>query len=717
MSIKTVFFFNSSFATSCDALLDPAKANDEDVCVCEENYTGGRCQHCGPGYYGEPEVVGDFCKPCQCNDNINVTDPDACDRVSGLCQKCLDHTFGDACERCEPWYFGDAVSLKNCQECDCDRLGTEECDHNTGECRCFPGVEGERCDRCMADHWGLDTNSVNGCTPCNCSTASVSSQCDVQTGQCQCQPGATGAKCERCQAGFWNLGPNGCDSCGCNTEFAVGGTCDQETGQCECLEGVIGQNCDHCPDGWVLVVNETRAETPEWKSYFDYVEGCFPCSSCVGDVVAKSDDMETQLRPIMREFRGVESSFFALQRLRYIENKLNALSPEISLLNPQEGARRLQPLEQRIEEQSRDVKSLNVDYKLDRMNDLKDEAKVLEKAGNEVVVDMAKVSNDIRQITADMQEIALGLGSGVTPDVLETAIETGNQWLREMKSNDFSPVEALAIEKQQASYRLVDTVKQLVQPADAFKVRVNQTGSRIKTLLDKLEDLKTQSEAAEEKVRKASRLNFENDGSRAGFAVDRILSMTQNAKQNNKMGTKLVNEAENFLEEALQAFELLVAEKETMQTTMEAMMEQIESDNEEIANVYTLAYEASNHAQSLEQRASELQNILENAKQPAARALGAANAYRNINEYIARAKVLAQEALDASEAAANMSGGVGEKADRSKDRTNELYIQAMEAKDSVDNELGPNMERAKQSIEDVDTKNKVTKQAVEGIIK
>ena len=64
----------------------------------------------------------------------------------------------------------------------------------------------------------------------------------------------------------------GCESCGCNTEFAVGGTCDPITGQCACLEGVIGQNCDHCPDHWVLVVNETRTVKPEWKRPFNYDE-------------------------------------------------------------------------------------------------------------------------------------------------------------------------------------------------------------------------------------------------------------------------------------------------------------------------------------------------------------------------------------------------------------------------------------------------------------
>ena len=93
----------------------------------------------------------------------------------------------------------------------------------------------------------------------------------------------------------------------------------------------------------------------------------------------------------MEEFREKQTSFFAMQRLKYITDKLDRLRPEIEILNPQERATRMQPLEQQIDSQSISVKSLNVDYKLDRMKELEGEAVTLENSGRGVVQEMSQV--------------------------------------------------------------------------------------------------------------------------------------------------------------------------------------------------------------------------------------------------------------------------------------------------------------------------------------
>ena len=166
----------NNFAVSCGD-------GGADKCVCKPNYVGDRCETCGPGYFGMPEVIGDECKPCDCNGNIDVTDPEACNNQTGICQKCLENTFGDHCERCAPKFFGDA-QMQTCQECQCDWTGAKECDHETGQCICFDGVEGDLCDRCKADHWGFD-NGIPGCLYCNCSEASIGKSMGLPGG-CWC---------------------------------------------------------------------------------------------------------------------------------------------------------------------------------------------------------------------------------------------------------------------------------------------------------------------------------------------------------------------------------------------------------------------------------------------------------------------------------------------------------------------------------------------------
>ncbi|XP_007232077.3 laminin subunit alpha-1 [Astyanax mexicanus] len=230
---------------------------------CEQGYTGTKCERCANGYYGNPTVAGQKCSVCECNGNVDPSEPGHCDAVTGECLKCVGHTSGRHCERCEDGYFGDAVTAKDCQACGCHANGSVSsvCNIITGQCDCRANVVGDKCDRCQVGFHGI--NSGDGCRPCECSqSGSVSEACE-EDGQCQCIAGVSGAKCDRCQHGFYNFTDGGCTPCDCAHTH---GNCNAETGECICPPHTRGEKCEVC-------------EEDHWGH--DAVTGCKPCECSV----------------------------------------------------------------------------------------------------------------------------------------------------------------------------------------------------------------------------------------------------------------------------------------------------------------------------------------------------------------------------------------------------------------------------------------------------
>jgi hypothetical protein len=83
-------------------------ATDYDTCV------GARCDSCSENYFGNPEVIGGKCVPCNCSNNIDITIPGNCDRNTGKCLQCLYNSDGFNCEYCQAGFYGDALQ-QNCR--------------------------------------------------------------------------------------------------------------------------------------------------------------------------------------------------------------------------------------------------------------------------------------------------------------------------------------------------------------------------------------------------------------------------------------------------------------------------------------------------------------------------------------------------------------------------------------------------------------------------
>uniref|UniRef100_A0A8C4HGW1 Laminin subunit beta-1 n=1 Tax=Dicentrarchus labrax TaxID=13489 RepID=A0A8C4HGW1_DICLA len=228
------------------------------ICVCNTGYRGGRCDECSPGYYGNPGEVGGQCQPCQCNNNIDMLDPESCDAGTGECVRCLYHSEGTACQSCKLGYYGNAM-LQDCRKCICNQLGSDpsscpssgdcHCDRSSGQCHCLPNVIGQHCDHCASDTWNIASSS--GCQTCSCDPKhSYGTSCNEISGQCSCLPGFGGRTCSECRELFWGDPVIKCHACDCDPRGISELQCNKASGHCVCVDGVFGPRCDVCARGF-----------------------------------------------------------------------------------------------------------------------------------------------------------------------------------------------------------------------------------------------------------------------------------------------------------------------------------------------------------------------------------------------------------------------------------------------------------------------------------
>merc|ERR1711879_248397 len=222
--------------------------------------------------------------------------------------------------------------------------------------------------------------------------------------------------------------------------------------------------------------------------------------------------------------------------------------------------------------------------------------------------------------------------------------------------------------------------------------------------MGKLNDLNDQTQTARKNVAEATQLYFENRDPDASFKAHDIKAMKAAARANVKFGNELLDVANGNVTQANDAFRRLNDLSRSISNNVDELVVKVEGERAGLQENELLLNQTSDHANQLEEEATNMENTVETAKTLAAEPLKAANAYKDIKQGLDNAKSAVESAVAASNEAASKSMGVRAKAESSRERTQELNENAQT--NSADLEiLEPKLKSAIEDIKKTGDKN------------
>lgn len=195
-------------------------------------------------------------------------------------------------------------------------------------------------------------------------------------------------------------------------------------------------------------------------------------------------------------------------------------------------------------------------------------------------------------------------------------------------------------------------------------------------------------------------------------------NQTKEAQKNLQDADELKTNASELLKDAINAYGKLIIVPINLEKTNSDFNITLDNNENEIKELYVLRPQVIEHAENLTQRAQELDNLLNEARNSSGGTLSAVNAYKDIVDHIKSAKEAADEGLKAAQNASNLLYGAEEKSKDALDKSLELFDTASKAE--VENDFEPLLKENKANflpLEEQHLKNKEQLDNIEKLLK
>uniref|UniRef100_A0AAY5EFW1 Laminin, alpha 2 n=1 Tax=Electrophorus electricus TaxID=8005 RepID=A0AAY5EFW1_ELEEL len=585
-------------------------------------------------------------------------------------EKCVCPTgySGLSCEECAAGFYrlwvragSDVSGIGSCVQCQCHGH-SNTCDPETGVCQnCQHHTEGEKCEKCLAGFYGVIRGYPDDCKRCACPLTSLennfSPTCEADgfsDYRCTaCPEGYEGKHCERlgCASGFHGnpqvVGGH-CEECKCDPVGAWPVPCDAHTGQCQCRAGATGPQCNHCMEKHV----------------------CGP----TGIVSCDDDCVGLLIRDMDRLLHLITSANLTLPlpppyRVLYrFENMTEELK---HMLSPQRAPERLLQLA-----------DSNLGSLVTEMDELLN--RVCETHTSVLTLDL--VFQPIKSLRDKARELnaTLSRRDGEEKSVNEIQDEI-KAMLTELRKRQLSPHTHTAEEELRAAEALRARVERLFGAShQATELLREEVGRKMEDYGNKLTEAQDLLKEAQGHSRQAEVLSYNN----------------QRNLESRKEAEGILEDSETVLEEANALSDTINRgiELGEMKQDLVPVQDELEDKVGHLSRglqdrtLPRLLQTAEQHAHQLNQSASILDSILEEAKNVSFNATAAFKSYSNIMNFIHEAEKTAKQAkgtaMQAVQQAVGPKGSLKDSARSSLQKSQQLWREA----DELDRDVRENAE-------------------------